>query len=169
MLIKFIGAGMIVAGSGGCGALMAREYIWEEKCLGQFQRMVSSMAERLRSRRSSLPELFSFSAELAGGVIGDVASDMAKELQRQVTPDAPSCLAIVMKRHTLPPQTAQLMEELGKGLGVFDLQGQLQELETVGEKCGSLMEKMAVERGSRVRLLRTMGLCAGAAVAVLLM
>jgi len=169
MLFKLMGAGMIVVGSGGCGALLAREYIQEEKCLGALHRLVTSMAEELRGRRSSLPELFYFGAELSGTVIGSIASDMARELEAQVTPDAASCLAVVMKRYSLPPKTQELLMELGRGLGVFDLPGQLRELEAVGEKCAKLSEQMAAERDSRVRVMRAMGLCAGAAAAVLLM
>ena len=68
----------------------------------------------------------------------------------------------------LPKKTAQYLGDLGQSLGVFDLQGQLRGLESVRCNCMSAITEREQQRPQRVRSYETLGLCAGAALAILL-
>ena len=56
---------------------------------------------------------------------------------------------------------------LGTSLGRFDLTGQLNGLEQVRSHCRRELEALAGNRDQRVRGYQTLGICAGAALAIL--
>ena len=96
-------------------------------------------------------------------------SNLATELEAQISPDVPSCLAAAAaKSGPLSKRIEEAVCILGSSLGRFDLQGQLQGLEAVRAYCRSELEQMATGRETRLRSYQTLGLCAGAALAILL-
>ena len=52
-------------------------------------------------------------------------------------------------------------------MGRFDVKGQIQGLEAVRSYCRGELENMAVNREARLRSYQTLGLCTGAALAIL--
>ena len=60
-----------------------------------------------------------------------------------------------------------ILLELGKNLGNFDMAGQLQGLEYARTLCRENLEKLMHNKESRLRSYQTLGLCAGAAIAIL--
>ena len=68
----------------------------------------------------------------------------------------------------IPSGTRRALSELGTTLGRFDLAGQLKGLETVRGECRRELEQMNVNKDVRLRSYQTLGFCAGAAVAILL-
>ena len=61
----------------------------------------------------------------------------------------------------------RLLRQLGKTLGRFDLEGQLQGLQAVCAACLEARDSLQKDRDTRLRSYRTLGLCAGAALAIL--
>ncbi len=57
--------------------------------------------------------------------------------------------------------------QLGRCLGRYDLQGQLQGLEAVQRGCEEALTALGRDREARLRSYQTLGLCAGAALAIL--
>ena len=83
-------------------------------------------------------------------------------------PDAASCMTAALKRsHELPRRIRGIMKQLGHTLGRFDLPGQKQGLEEVKEACRMELEALGKNRETRLRSYGTLGLCAGAALAIL--
>ena len=56
---------------------------------------------------------------------------------------------------------------MGSSLGRFDLEGQLQGLESVRIYCREQLDELSKDRDVRLRSYQTLGLCAGAALAIL--
>ena len=56
---------------------------------------------------------------------------------------------------------------LGASLGRFDLQGQLQGIESVRAQCRKDLAELEDNRDQRLRSYQTLGLCAGCALAIL--
>ena len=56
---------------------------------------------------------------------------------------------------------------LGRWLGRFDLDGQLKGLDAVRQECRRHLEELNNNREVRLRSYQTLGLCAGAAIAIL--
>ena len=97
-----------------------------------------------------------------------VLNYMEWELEWQTSPDAASCMTAALKRsHELPRRVRGIMKQLGHTLGRFDLPGQKQGLEEVKEACRMELEALGKNRETRLRSYGTLGLCAGAALAIL--
>ena len=63
----------------------------------------------------------------------------------------------------------ELLLELGRGLGSFDLNGQLRGIEAVRRQAIEALQESVNDRDVRIRSYQTLGLCAGAALAILLL
>lgn len=165
MLLKWIGAALIVAGCGGTGMAMARNYRKEEQNLQQFLRILDTMTNELSCRGSALPYMIRSAAE---GVFLKLFHELAEELELQLYPDAGCCMAAVMGKHPeLSWNMKELLSELGQTLGSFDLDGQLRDLEALRQKCGRILEEHRSKRDKRIMSYQTLGICAGAALAIL--
>ena len=169
MIIKWIGAGFILAGCGGFGFSLAACYRREESMLYQMQNALHYMENELRFRLTPLPELCRMTSKSVQGRIRQVFAGIAEELESQLHPDAVICMQVVLARNSdLPRSIRRLLKQMGRSLGCFDLMGQLQGLEASEKMCTEEIKKMKDNRQERVRGYRTLGLCAGAALAILL-
>ena len=61
----------------------------------------------------------------------------------------------------------QQMLLLGKSIGRFDMDGQIKGLEAVRQDCRRRLDELSKDRDTRLRSYQTLGLCAGAALAIL--
>lgn len=170
MVYKWFGALLIIAGCGGFGFSLAAAHRREENTLRQMISAVNYMACELQYRLTPLPELCRGAGRQCSGLVGTVLTALAGELENQVSPDAGSCMeAALFSAGNLPPSTRENLRTLGQSLGRFDLQGQLNGLEGVREGCKQALAMLENNRDSRLRSYQTLGLCAGAALAILLM
>ena len=93
---------------------------------------------------------------------------VAGELENQTLPDAASCMrAAIQSSPGLSPTCRRLLVQLGRGLGRFDLPGQLQDIQAVKAACREQRRRLEKDREVRLRSYRTLGLCAGAALVIL--
>lgn len=168
MNLKWIGAFLIVFGSGLAGFMVSAAYRQEEHDLRQFICALDYMACELQYRRSPLPDLCHNAAAERSGFIARLLENLAIELETQISPSVQDCLAIAAS--TSGPLSKRIQEAvciLGTSLGRFDLEGQLQGLEAVRTYCREQLDEMAQDRTVRLRSYQTLGLCAGAALAIL--
>lgn len=169
MNIKWIGAILIVAGSGGFGFLLAWNYKRELESLRQLVKALEYMESDLEYRLTTLAELSKKTAELLTGSLKRVFLNFARELDGQMAPDAAYCMTAALNNTPeLPKKTVEYLAELGQSLGVFDLQGQMRGLESVRSNCMITITEMEKQRPQRIRSYETLGLCTGAALAILL-
>ena len=123
----------------------------------------------LQYRCTALPLLCRQAGEREPGKIGKVFLKFASELEAQVCPDVSCCMSVTLAEFAeLPAVVSQLLTSLGENLGNFDLDGQLLGLEQVRALCTERLGLLLANKDSRVRSYQTLGLCAGAAVAILL-
>ncbi len=170
MSIKWVGAILVVAGCGSVGFLMAHNVRRESAALKQLLGALSYMAAELECRMTPLPELCRKVCAQNDGCIGAFFRILAQELDGQIAPDAASCaLAALAKCRRMPEKAGQALTELGKTLGELDLSGQLKGLEALRETCTRMYRELEENRTQRLRSYETLGLCAGAALAILLL
>lgn len=170
MNAKIIGAALIIAGCGGVGFSMAAAHRREEKALRQLIRALDYMGCELQYRLTPLPELCRAAASEGGGVVSQAFVHLAAELESQVAPDAVSCMnAALSKTKGLPQRARKNLQQLGTSLGQFDLHGQLMGLEATRKQCRRELEELSRDRDVRLRSYQTLGLCAGSALAILLL
>lgn len=165
---KWVGAILVIAGCGGIGFSIAAGCRREERLLRNLMRVIEYMASELQYTVTPLPELCRHAGAEIGGVMGELFLNLARELDWQIAPDAYSCMAAAMKKsRDLPSSVRKLLLQLGKTLGQFDLPGQLKELDAICSACDRELNAVSQNQGTRLRSYQTLGLCAGAALAIL--
>lgn len=169
MGLKALGVIFILAGCGGFGFKLAYNHIKEERCLRAFIRILDYMECELQYHMTPLPDLCRQAAAEGEGMIRRIFYLLASGLEDQITPNVEQCMASVLSENKdVPKLTWSAMDLLGKSLGRFDLEGQLKGLESVRQECRRNLNELMQNRDVRLRNYQTLGLCAGAALAILL-
>ena len=158
MSYRWFGAALVIAGCGGFGFSIASGYKREEGILRQLLRVLNYMEWELQYRLTPLPELCRQAGKETRGTLREVFFNLARELEWQTA---------LKRSHELPRRIRGIMKQLGHTLGRFDLPGQKQGLEEVKEACRMELEALGKNRETRLRSYGTLGLCAGAALAIL--
>lgn len=169
MILKLIGSIFIVAGCGGYGFFLAATYRLETNTLRQLLKAIEYFSYELSYRRTVLPQLCRQAGDQCTGVIRQFFLALGDELDRQVVADVHRCVQFVIQRtEHMPPIVKQELTELGHTLGIFDLDGQLQALTVRKISIQGILAAREAEQSTRVRSYQTLALCAGAALAILL-
>lgn len=168
-MMKWIGALLIIGGCGMFGVSLAAAHRREEKALVSLISALDYMQCELQYRLTPLPDLCRQAGEQNKTQIGHVLLMLARELECQLSPDVESCMeAVLQSDMNLPGRSRVAFENLGRSLGRFDLDGQVRGLESVRTFCRTELEKLGKDRDVRLRSYQTLGLCAGAALAILM-
>ena len=168
MNLKWMGAVLIVGGCGGFGFLMAWNISREVAALRRLIGILDYMSCELEYRMTPLPELLRKATVAQGGSVKEALTALAEELESQIAPDVSSCMkAALRKTPELPKRVRMILQELGISLGAFDLPGQLKGLDAVRQNCSLALSELEQNRVQRTRSYQTLGLCAGAALAIL--
>ena len=168
MTIKWIGALLVVTVCGGTGFSIASAYRREETELRQLMSVLDYMQCELQYRLTPLPELCRGAAAQATGNVRKLFATLAEELEDQIAPDVWHCMkAALSKTQALSSRCVTVAEQLGSTMGRFDLSGQLRGLEAARQECRTMAERLSENREVRLRSFQTLGLCAGAALAIL--
>lgn len=168
MMLRLIGAGLIMASCGAFGFGMATQYRREISVLRQFMSSLEFMQQEMAYHLSPLPELCRGAAVQCSGTLRKFWEQTACEMESQIAPDVVSCMnAAGNKVNSLPKYTTQAMDMLSKSLGCFDLSGQQKALQSVGRFCDEKLAELEANKPQRIRNYQTLGLCAGAALAIL--
>lgn len=165
---KLIGGILVICACGGVGFGIAAASRREESALRQLLGALDFMECELQYRLTPLPELCRQAAMAAKGTIREILLALAVELENQIAPDVQSCVrAALASCREVPERVRQVFDRFGTSLGRFDLEGQVKGLEAVRSQCRLELGKLEQNRDSRLRSYQTLGLCAGAALAIL--
>lgn len=169
MSYKLIGAILIIVGCGGFGFLIAANYKAEQRHLKELLRILNEMTAELQYRLTPLPELIDNAAKQASGALRKTMIDLKAEISGQTAPDVDKCMYAAMEKNPdLPVLTGNMLRLLGKTLGRFDLDGQISEISSVIQEINENLSRLTADKDVRLRSYRTLGLCAGFAIAILL-
>lgn len=168
MNFKLIGAFLVIVGCGGFGIRIAANHIYQEKTLRQLVALLDYMECELQYRLTPLPDLCRQAAGQAKGVLRITFLELAHELEDQISPDVGKCVeAVLDKVKDIPKYTHEGLYVLGQSLGRFDIEGQLKGLDAVRQECRRNLLTLTENKEVRLRSYQTLGLCAGAAIAIL--
>lgn len=169
MIYKWMGASLVIGASGGLGLILAWNQIREERALHQLAEILEYMESQLAYRLTPLPDLCREASSLSSGVLGQVMEKLSESLESRHFPQVSGCMQAVLENAPqLPPQTMEILLSLGNSLGRLDLDGQRKELLTLRGECRRNLQALRRNRGERLRSIRTLGFCAGAALSILL-
>ena len=168
MILKVIGVILVIISCGGMGYKIASNHRQEENTLYQLVNVLDYIECELKYRLTPLPDLCRNVAQEFNNIIGSVFSKLAVEMDKQISSDISDCLnAVLSTTESVPPITKEELILLGRNIGKFDLDGQLKGLETVKQDCKRNLNSLSFNRENRLRSYQTLGLCAGAALAIL--
>ena len=168
--MRWVGAMMIFLCGGYFGFSMVANHKKEERALRQICIAIDYMRCEIQYRLTPLPQLLGQASQQICGIGSSVLETLATELDNQISPDVSCCMeAILRKQRDIPELSQEVLSVLGKCLGRFDLQGQMQELDAVAALCQRHLTQLENNRETRLRSYQTLGLCAGAAIAILLL
>lgn len=168
-MIKVIGAAMIVLGCGSVGFKMAAGYLREERFLKQLITVLDFMECELQYRLTPLPELCKLAASQCSGSLSALFMTLKEELEAQISPDVERCMSAAISAHKdLPGISQSILEMFGRTLGRFDLKGQLKGISDIRSECQINLDRLVDHKDNRLRSYRTLAICAGAALAILL-
>jgi len=166
---KWVGSVLVFAGCGGFGLSLAGAHIRRERMLMQIIRMLGEMECELRYRLTRLPDLCMLAAKTVSGPVKKVMTLFSRELENRISPDPATCMEWILEDFSFPDEEVRyLLMELGRTLGRFDLDGQLQGLRHMMELCEHHLESERSRKDERIRCYRDLGFCAGAALVILL-
>ncbi|MBR4016948.1 MAG: stage III sporulation protein AB [Oscillospiraceae bacterium] len=169
MILKILGVISVLIGCGGVGFHIAYNYRREIKTLRQLINILDFMECELQYHLTPLPELCRLTAHEFRDDPGPVFAKLAIEMDSQISTDVERCMQVSLASlKKIPPITRTGMEMLGKNLGRFDLSGQLKGIESVRSDSVRKLRMLEDNRDNRIRSYQTLGLCAGAALAILL-
>lgn len=168
MVQKWIGAGCVFLACGATGFGAATSLRKEEQLLLQTKRMLEKMESELSCRVTTLPQLC-LCASGCGKQLERLYARLSECLEAQVFADAAGCMEAVLCQEKLPQSVIQLHRMLGQTLGGYDLAGQLEELAVVKAACQEKLDSLRQNATQRIRSYQTLGLCAGAALAIMLL
>lgn len=165
--MKILGACCIFAGCGSFGFAMAAACRREETELRRLIAALEFMSCELSYRMTPLSALCRRAAQDSGGTVRFYLTELACALEQQAEPDVQSCVRGVLEK--LPPAKLlnRQLRELGTTLGRFDLPGQLRGLESAIRSAEEALRSVRDGGAERRRSYQTLGLCAGAAMAIL--
>ena len=165
-MIRILGACCIVTGCGGFGFAMAAANRREEAELVRLISALEYMSCELSYRMTPLATLCRGAAEVSGGTVGRFFTKLASELEKGTAPDVQVCVRGLLQGME-PSKLTRQLSELGTTLGRFDLPGQLRGLEGAIRSSQEALRSIRDGADGRRRSWQTLGLCAGAALAIL--
>ena len=168
MIGKYIGAALIISSCSAFGFIISATHRKAESSLRQLVSALDYMQCELQYRLTPLPDLCMSVGREQKGCIGRFFQNLSMELESQISPDVASCVrAALIHTDQLPIATQKALNILGSSLGRFDMTGQVLGLEEVRQFCREEVGKLSENREVRLRSYQTLGLCAGAALAIL--
>lgn len=168
MNVKWIGAVFIILSCGGFGFFLSTVHKRDERMLMQLLSALDYMQCELQYRLTPLPDLCRQAGNQCGQEMQRLLIRLAEELESQISPDVAGCMQIVLAQsRILPERTERNLRLLGNSLGRFDLDGQIQGLESLRHYCREDLKTLRKTRDEHMRSCQTLGLCAGAALVIL--
>ncbi len=169
MTEKWIGAAFIISACGFLGFSIAAGQKREMKLLEALIGILQFCENQLEYRLQALPELMQTAAQQTDGTLRTVFLDLESSMAGQSYYDAEGCMEDVLRRtKNLPESIRGHLSFLGKNLGQFDIQGQLSGFALVKANCRRDLENLYFRQKERLRSFRTLGICTGVGIAILL-
>lgn len=168
MMQQWAGVLLVIFGCGSIGVSMAAAYSTQIRLLRQLIGVLDEMEWELQYHLTPLPELCHISAANTTGIIRGVFEQLASSLKRKAYSDVRSAMEAALSGCRIPVRISRHLKNLGMSLGRFDLQGQVQGLRSVKSACRRELQELENGKRERLRGYQTLALCAGAAVAIIL-
>lgn len=171
-MLRLIGTLLVVAASSAVGFGFAANVRAQLTQLTQLTGALEYMKNEISYRLTPLPELFYLLSASSGKAVGAFFGRCAQTLGQTPAASVQSVFREAMQQTpqlALSQQTRQTLLELSMSLGKFDAAGQLSAIELAGARLRQELQALQSHRRERCRSYETIGICAGLALAVILL
>lgn len=171
-MLKWIGLICIAGGASAVGFGIAANVKRQTVQLRQLQSSLCYMKNEILCRMTPLPELFRLVSEQTPDAVGRLFETAAAALEKDKSRSAASSLAAAIRKTpelTFDAQTERTLLGLAMALGQFDAEGQTRAIELAECGIADRLADLEKDAASRCRSYRTLGVCAGLAIAVILL
>ena len=167
-MMRLVGAGILVVGCSSFGCLLGYHYKKEEQMLRWLLAALQEMEWELKYRITPLPDLCRVAAEASRGKIRELFQLLEFELRSYSVSEISGCMNGLLQTMDMPSHCRLCLKNLGSSLGRFDLEGQIQGLQSVCSQCRQCLGQLQENRSDRLRSYQTLALCAGFGLAIIL-
>jgi stage III sporulation protein AB len=171
-MIRLLGAALVLGGSTAIGLLTAAQLRRRAQVIAALLGMLDRMESELSFRLTPLPLLLSRLSEAAGKPLAaalQLCRDRLRETERQ--PFAEIWREALARNAALPlgEEERKSLEELGRMLGRYELEGQLLAIRSARASLERCLSRAEGERDRLGRLFGVLGVSAGAVLVLLLL
>lgn len=166
-MIKIIGSVCIISGCAAMGFSIALTHKRNAYILQQLLLALEFMLCELPERMPPLPILSRDTAQHTSGKIRQIFAELSEILDLQEYANTEQCMNTIVDRHTLPESAKLNLLRLGQSLGRFDIPGQVSGLISIKQSVERELNAILTNMEVRIRSYKTLGICAGAALAIL--
>ena len=170
-MIKFLGAALVVAAASSVGLSLAHSVRREVRFLQQLAGVLELMRCEIPGRMAPVQELFTRAQACTSGELREVFSFCSQQIRSMSEPDIACVMDCALDEHAerLPPSCMELLRELGEKLGAYDLQEQVEALQALSARAEAALASLRQGRADRCRSYEVLGVCAGCALAIILL
>ena len=170
MLLKCIGIIILMAACGMFGFSLSYDYIMRMKNLEQLRKMLLLLQGEIKHKNSGISEAIkNVSIQMENGM-GDFLKYVSQKFRKEnITIKAAWNMGIddfLKKRSKLIEKDLTIIRELGGSLGVTDRETQIHNIHNCMDIIGITINELNVAKGEKCRLYRTLGVMAGAFMAI---
>ncbi len=167
-MIRILGAVLVACGASWCGIRTALSVRSALAALNELQTVLETMESEIRFRRLPLPELFRSCAGSCRTQLAGVFARAAEHMEQDAACSAEYAVLTAGRPETLPKDAFSVLCILARSLGRSDLDGQLNAISLARARLGRLIEELSRGQAARCRSYCALGVCAGLAIAILL-
>ncbi|MBQ6431627.1 MAG: stage III sporulation protein AB [Oscillospiraceae bacterium] len=167
-MIRWIGAAMIVFGAGSFGIAKTAQFYRQQRQLRSFLNMLELLKCELNYTLFPLPKLCRITAERSDRICASFLNDYAAMLDGGACRSTAAREAFAKLNSALPPDAAMAILELFGSLGRYDIDGEDNLLRLTQHRLKTALERGETEKRPMAKGYALLGLCTGAAIAILL-
>lgn len=171
-MLKIIGVACIVLGAGTIGFRCAGTLRRQAQQLAELQTALCFMKNEILCRLTPLPELLHRAGEETNGAVARLFFRLSERMKAEPHA-APQTLfsqtAKELPSLQLPAPAQRAMLGLFMAFGQFDAQGQCRSIDLADARLREQAELLEKARSAQSRSYRTVAVCAGLAIAVILL
>ena len=167
-MIRFVGAAMIILGAGSFGIAKTAQFYRQQRQLRSFLNALEILKCEMDYTLYPLPKLCRITAERSDRVCAEFLRKYADSLDRGSCRSTAAREAFFSVNCVLPQDASMAVLELFSALGRYDVDGEANLLKLTQHRLKAALERGETEKRPMVKGYTILGVCTGAAVAILL-
>ena len=169
MIIRMLGAVLTLLSGIIFAMNITKEHREKEDCFEELLMILEHFVWELQTNQPTLAICCQAASQCGKGQIGKLFSSLAQYLAQGGEASPSICMERVFHAHPIPTSVRERLSQLADTLGRYDLCAQISGIQAVQELCRRDLQALALERSKTVKSCQALGICTGAALAILLL